>query len=129
MKKIWFALFLLGTLSACQAQQGGKGNGGTASVRVLSVSEFKSVIADKNVQLVDVRTPGEYAQGHIQGAANINVNAGDFGSLASKLDKNKPVAVYCRSGVRSQTAAGILKELGFKKIYDLQGGFNAWSMQ
>ena len=129
MKKIWFALLLLGALSSCQAQQSGKGNGGTASVSVLSVPEFKSVIADKNVQLVDVRTPGEYAQGHIQNAANINVNSGDFSSLVSKLDKNKPVAVYCRSGVRSQTASSILKELGFKKIYDLRGGFNAWSMQ
>lgn len=131
MKNAWFLLFLLGALSSCQAQQGGKGNAaGAAPVSVLSVPEFKKVITDKNIQLVDVRTPEEYAQGHIDGALNINVNSGDFSALIGKqLDKNKPVAVYCRSGVRSQTASGVLKDLGFKKIYDLKGGFIAWSMQ
>jgi rhodanese-related sulfurtransferase len=47
--------------------------------------------------------------------------------MAGKLDKKKPVAVYCRSGMRSANAANILKEMGFKKIYNLDGGYLAWT--
>lgn len=127
MKKTWYVLLLLGVLSSCQAQSG-KNQSGTASssISVLPASAYKTVIEDKNVQLIDVRTPAEYAQGNIKGAVNIDVTASGFSQAVSKLDKNKPVAVYCRSGGRSQTATAVLKDLGFKQIYDLKGGYLAW---
>ncbi len=77
-------------------------------------------------QLVDVRTPQEYEAGHLKDAVNIDVKGADFRTAIEKLDKSRPVFVYCRSGVRSKTAISILKEAGFKEVYELDGGINAW---
>jgi len=94
----------------------------------LNPDQFNSLLAkDKTVQLIDVRTPGEYAGGHIAGSTNIDYNAPDFLDRMRKLDKNKPVALYCAVGGRSGNAAVKLKELGFSKIYDLAGGTQAWA--
>ena len=78
------------------------------SENVLSVDQFSKAIAIANIQLVDVRTPGEYASEHIENAVNYDVNAEDFDKQISNLDKNKPVYVYCLSGSRSSSAAKIL---------------------
>ena len=127
MKKTWYVLLLLGILSSCQAQSGKNHSGAASSpISVLSASAYKTILEDKNIQLIDVRTPAEYAQGNIKGAVNIDVTADGFSQAVSKLDRSKPVAVYCRSGGRSQTATAILKDLGFKQIYDLKGGYMAW---
>jgi phage shock protein E len=72
--------------------------------------------------LVDVRTPEEFAGGHLQYAANINYNSPEFKSQISKLDKSKPVYLYCRSGNRSGKAADSLKAYGFTTFYNI-GGF------
>ena len=80
----------------------------------------------KDVQLVDVRTPLEYSQGHIPGALNIDYLSGQFKSKLESLDKNKPVYIYCRSGQRSASAAREMSQLGFQQIYDLQGGIGSW---
>ncbi|MCB9053053.1 MAG: rhodanese-like domain-containing protein [Lewinellaceae bacterium] len=78
-------------------------------------------------QLIDVRTPEEYNEGHIEGAVNIDFYADDFEQqLQQKLDKGKPVLLYCRSGSRSAQSAEQMKALGFKEMYDLKGGFMAW---
>jgi phage shock protein E len=78
-------------------------------------------------QLVDLRTPGELAQtGKIAGARVINFNSPDFQSQIEKLDKEKPVIVYCAAGGRSPRAAAQMGKLGFKKIYDYAGGMNDW---
>jgi rhodanese-related sulfurtransferase len=90
--------------------------------------DFKAKLAAENKpQLVDVRTPSEHKVNKIGNALNINIGAPDFDSKVSKLDKSKPVFVYCASGMRSGKAARKLAKLGFQKIYDLQGGINAWS--
>ncbi|MBL7829317.1 MAG: rhodanese-like domain-containing protein [Saprospiraceae bacterium] len=82
---------------------------------------------DATIQLVDLRTPGEIkATGKIHGARAINFNAPDFESSILKLDKNKPVLLYCAAGGRSGQAATRLKTLGFKKVYDYTGGMNDW---
>lgn len=91
------------------------------------VATFKKTIQSKKVQLVDVRTPAEYNAGNIQGAQNIDVKSEQFKEMAAKLDKKRPVAVYCKAGTRSANAANILKEMGFKKIYNLDGGYTAWT--
>jgi rhodanese-related sulfurtransferase len=95
-------------------------------INKISVDEFDKVIQEKNVQLVDVRTPEEYAEGHIKGAVNINFKKRTFPDFINVIDKKKPVAIYCRSANRSGKAALIMQSLGFKKIYDLDGGIKAW---
>ncbi|MBL7877593.1 MAG: rhodanese-like domain-containing protein [Cyclobacteriaceae bacterium] len=79
-----------------------------------------------NPVLVDVRTSIEFNQGHLKNAVLIDFNSADFKSRLSKLDKTKPVFVYCAVGGRSNAAVSILSETGFKEIYDLQGGISAW---
>lgn len=78
-------------------------------------------------QIVDVRTPGEFEGEHIPGAININWNGDKFDAEISKLDKTKPVFVYCKVGGRSRQAAKKLSEMGFEKIYDLEGGILKWT--
>ena len=94
----------------------------------LAVAEFeKMLLDDGNVQLVDVRTPDEFADGHIAGAVNINWFSKEFLQEAeSRLDKDRPVMVYCRSGRRSAAAATKLESAGFK-TFNLQGGILAWT--
>jgi len=94
----------------------------------VDVAEFKSTL-EKNseIQLVDVRTSGEYNSGHIDNAKNIDWNGSNFDIQSSALDKTKPVLVYCLSGGRSKKAASKLKELGFKEVIELNGGYLAWS--
>lgn len=79
-------------------------------------------------QLVDVRTPGEYNEGHLKGSTNIDWNGSDFAGQASNLDKNRPVMVYCLSGGRSSAAADWFMQNGFKTVYQMKNGIRAWMM-
>lgn len=93
----------------------------------LSVAAFSEEIAQTDSAVViDVRTPSEYAAGHLPGALNINWNGDSFEEHASLLDKSAPVFVYCRSGGRSNSAAEKLREMGFSQVFDMQGGMLAW---
>jgi len=93
----------------------------------LSPDAFESMLkSDTTVQLVDVRTPGEFQSGYIAGAKLINIQDADFSKKISQLDKNRPVLVYCAVGGRSANAAGQLFQLGFTNVYDLKGGMTAW---
>ena len=87
--------------------------------------ELEAKIAD-SIFILDVRTPEEFQNGKIAHALNENVNDENFKSHVDSLNRETPIYVYCRSGVRSMKAAGILKELGFKKIYNLEGGYLNW---
>lgn len=78
-------------------------------------------------QLIDVRTAGEFAEGHLTGALNINSQRNDFLQALEKLDKNKPVFVYCLSGGRSKAAVNKLHQLGYPDVHELQGGYLKWS--
>ena len=79
-----------------------------------------------NPQLVDVRTPKEYAEGYLPGAILMNVRDASFDSMIRQLDKNRPVFVYCRLGKRSMEAANILEKNKFKIVYNLEGGIVSW---
>jgi rhodanese-related sulfurtransferase len=81
---------------------------------------------NQDVQLIDVRTSEEYSKGFIEEAQNIDYNSTDFANKISKLDKNKPVLLYCAMGGISSKASKIFKSLEFKKICDLKGGFLSW---
>lgn len=114
--------WMLMTMSAIQIS-GCNGNDNIVSV---SAPEFNMEIKADTVQLLDVRTPGEYAEGHIEGALNIDVHSDDFRRMAEKeLSKDSTVLVYCRSGRRSMDAAEILVLLGYK-VVNLKGGIIEW---
>ena len=92
----------------------------------VSQTEFKKLMKNPSAQIVDVRTSKEVAEGKIAGSRNIDYFSASFLATAEKkLDKNKPVMVYCAAGGRSASAAKDLKKAGFKKVYDLEGGFDS----
>ena len=93
------------------------------SIKTINVEEFAKTIGKKGVRLIDVRTPKEYAEGHIKGAENIDVKSADFVERIKNV-KGK-VAVYCRSGKRSLMAAEQLSAQGCT-VYNLDGGILAW---
>lgn len=92
------------------------------AIKLLTPTEFRKHVDGKNVQLIDVRTPSEFASGHIKGAKNIDFFSGRFNVEFNKLDKTKPVYVYCRSGNRSRQTSKKMAVNGFSEIYDLKGG-------
>ena len=133
MKKILFLfLFAISTLTGCGQEVKQKVLSLTSGVKsvILDVDNYRDVVVGKDVQLVDVRTPKEYQEGFIDDAINIDyMNQDAFNKAFDTLDKKKPLYIYCCSGNRSQKSVLILQELGFTEIYDLKGGYNAWSKQ
>ena len=106
----------------------GSCGGPTEGVSVLPCKEFEEKLgATEAAQLVDVRTPGEYAGGTINNAVNIDYNGASFKEQIDALNKEEPIFVFCAKGGRSSAASKVCKELGFKTIYDLDGGYTAWS--
>lgn len=95
-------------------------------IQVLAPQEFHDATAGKNVQLLDVRTAQEFGEGHVANAVNVDVLEDDFSEKVKGLNPEKPVYVYCRSGKRSAKATAILEGLGFKEIYDMEGGYLQW---
>ncbi len=117
MKKLVYILFCSTMFFSCKAQSGNK----------VSVTAFEKGIAEKGIQLLDVRTIEEYNNGHIENALQANWNNQDeFKNKIASLDKNKPLYLYCQVGGRSGSAAAWFVQNGFKKVYDLKGGFSAW---
>ena len=102
----------------------------TSVFQDLSFSDAKSMISDTSgMVILDVRTPEEYAGGHLANAVNIDVKASSFRDELGRLDKNKPYLVYCRSGKRSLEAVNSMKELGFTNVNNLTGGINQWQAE
>jgi rhodanese-related sulfurtransferase len=91
------------------------------------VAEFAKTVSDSSVVVLDVRTPAEFMSGHLANAINIDVEGMQFNSDVAKLDKSKTYAVYCRSGRRSVIATDEMSKLGFKTLFNLEGGTGAWS--
>ena len=117
---IKFILILtLSVLSSCQKQSD------LAEITLINPEEMKTLLLDKDVQLVDVRSVKEFNEHYIQGAENIVFDE-NFDIKLDNLDKEKPVVVYCKKGGRSARCAKVLQERGFKKIYDLEGGLTQW---
>ena len=95
-------------------------------VKVVSPKLVQTLLSEDSMQLVDVRTPGEFKQGHIEGAQNIDYFSAAFDSDIKNLDKTKPVILYCKSGARSAKSGKKLLNAGFIEIYDLGGGIIRW---
>ena len=109
---------LLILLTAC--------GGSSTKVNNLGADAFASDIKNPGVVVLDVRTAGEFAAGHIENAINIDVEAADFDAKISQLDKSVEYAVYCHSGRRSGIATEKMAKAGFTKISNLNGGIQAW---
>lgn len=122
MKTNLFTLLFISFLAfGCQGQP-------SKNIESLPPAAFAEKIkTSTNPQLLDVRSPEEFAGQHLDQATNINWNGSDFAGKVSQYDKTKPVYVYCLSGGRSRKAAEKLEELGFKTIYELQGGILKWN--
>ncbi|WP_422107608.1 rhodanese-like domain-containing protein [Winogradskyella sp.] len=97
-----------------------------AEVKLVTAEEMQSILELEDVQLVDVRSEKEYKQEHIVNSQNIDFSSPTFDEDISKLDKEKPVILYCKGGARSAKCAKKLKEAGFEKVYDLEGGISKW---
>jgi phage shock protein E len=119
MKKIIAMLASVLLLAGCAS--------GVTGVTNMNVEDFSKKTAESGVVTLDVRTPGEFMTGHIQGAQNIDFEGGSFESQIESLDKNGTYAVYCRSGNRSEQAVKVMQDAGFKNIYNLDGGVIDWA--
>lgn len=93
----------------------------------LSVTEFSAKAAESGVVTLDVRTPGEFAEGHIEGARLIDFQSGNFENEIATLDKNATYAVYCRSGNRSGQAVKVMQDAGFANVFNMNGGVIDWA--
>jgi rhodanese-related sulfurtransferase len=94
------------------------------AIIVLTPTEFKE--KSTNQTIIDIRTPQEFSQGHIEGAVNINYYDSNFMDQIAKYDKNQPIFIYCRSGNRTSSASRKMADFGFKQINDLEGGILYW---
>jgi rhodanese-related sulfurtransferase len=122
MKTLFIPLFCISLLfSSCNAQT-------SKSIKTIEVKVFEENLkTTEKPQLIDVRTPEEFAEGHLENSKNINWNGSDFEVQVAKYDKTKPVLVYCKLGGRSAKAAVKLAEMGFTTIYNLDGGITKWN--
>ena len=117
MYKYFFLLFSLFVFSQENTQV----------YEVLSYDDFKNQINNDNVLLFDIRTMDEFNSGHLKGSINIDFYEEKlFDKFFKKVNKSKPIYIYCRSGNRSKKSSEKLKKLGFVKIYDLEGGYKNW---
>ena len=96
-------------------------------IELLTPTEFK--MQSQSATLVDIRTPQEFQQGHIENAINIDFYNRNFLSNFKQFNKNEPLFIYCRSGNRTSQAASKLAEMGFRKVYDLKNGINNWKKE
>jgi rhodanese-related sulfurtransferase len=121
MRFLKFGCALLGmlTLFNCKKNQ-------SEAIELITPAEMKEISEIEGIQLVDVRTTGEYKQGHLPNALNIDFLDPNFEVNIQQLDKTKPVIVYCQRGSRSAKCASQLIVNGFVKIYDLDLGFSKW---
>lgn len=127
LPRIMVLLFVSVSFIACGQKDGTKDKalaGSDANIELISPEALSK--ANNGIQLIDVRKPEEFSSGHIENAVNMNFYDADFKSQLNSLDKTKEVYLYCRSGGRSGKTAKMMKEMGFEKIYDLEGGMINW---
>ncbi|MFM7627957.1 MAG: rhodanese-like domain-containing protein [Algoriphagus sp.] len=96
------------------------------SIQVLSITQFEKLATKKKSKIIDVRTPEEVAEGHLADATTVNFLSPDFATQVASLNKKGTYLLYCRSGSRTRKAADALQKMGFKHVYMLEGGINAW---
>jgi rhodanese-related sulfurtransferase len=118
MKKVMALIASMLLLAGCSS---------SSSATDLSVTEFSAKVAEAGVITLDVRTPGEFAEGFIEGARLIDFQSGNFENEIATLDKNATYAVYCRSGNRSGQAVKTMQDAGFTNVFNMNGGVIDWA--
>lgn len=113
-------------VSACSTSAPAASASSPATGQHVAASDFSTALKAPGTIVLDVRTPAEFASGHLPHAKNIDIEGADFGNQIAALDKNATYAVYCRSGNRSGTALEQMTAAGFSRVYDLAGGIGAW---
>lgn len=105
------------------------GGSSISGISTISAAEAAAIAADPPEDLVvlDVRTPEEYAEGHLEGAVLVDFYDADFADQLAALDPDAPYLVYCRSGNRSGQALSVMEQLGFSSVVDVDGGIVAWA--
>jgi rhodanese-related sulfurtransferase len=109
-------------LAGCSSDDTSATAAPAAAVTTIGASDLVDVVADPDIVVLDVRTPLEYAEGHVAGAVNIDVSSPSFGDEIAALDPDATYVVYCRSGNRSADAAAQMAEAGFTEVYDVDAG-------
>lgn len=95
-------------------------------VKDVTVAEAEKLVQNTNVVVLDVRTPGEFKEGHIHGATNVNFYDRSFREALQGLDKSRPYVVHCAVGGRSSKAVKTMEDLGFTNIFHLEAGIKGW---
>jgi len=123
MKHILVCIVFCAVIFNCKAQD-------DEVVTHVTPEEFVLVLKNKkDMRLLDVRTPKEFKAGHIAGAENFDFLSEGFSKSLETLDKNEPLAIYCKSGRRSGKSIAVFKKLGFLKVYNLEGGILNWQSE
>jgi phage shock protein E len=133
-------MLVAGLLAITGAAGCASGSGGSVSVTAgatattapasgaeLDAAAFAAALKRPGTTILDVRTPAEFASGHLAGARNLDIESPDFAAGLAQLPKDAPYAVYCRSGNRSGQAIAAMQALGFTQAYHLGGGIGAWT--
>ncbi|MFK5646444.1 rhodanese-like domain-containing protein [Ornithinimicrobium sp. LYQ121] len=120
----------LALLAACGADDassgGGSPDGASGNGAELDAQAFSERVGEPGTVVVDVRTPGEFAAGHLADAVNLDLQSADFASRLSELDPDARYALYCQSGNRSGQAMATMLDEGFSDVAHLGGGIGAW---
>ena len=122
---------LLASCSSASATDIASGTDQSApGIRVVSVEAAVSLLDEQpGITVIDVRTPGEFAEGHLEGAVLVDYTAADFREAIGEFPRDGSYLIYCRSGNRSAGARQVMAELGFTDVTDIDGGVLAWSQQ
>ncbi len=99
------------------------------ATRAMNPSQFAGALAAPERMLIDIRTPEEFAEGHLKGATNIDFYQEDFPARIAALDRDAPYAIYCRSGNRTGQTAALMRSLGFTDVVELEHGILAWEAE
>ena len=120
--------FMLMILNGCLKDTSTKKDANLESVDAKAAYQIiQNNLNNPDFIIVDVRTPEEYSEGHINNSININYTSDKFGDQVKSLNRNKEYIIYCRSGRRSAEALKVFKDLGFKKIYNIKEGIVSWT--
>jgi len=129
----FLSLFAFLTIVSCQEVTSEQSETTAEEARVVELlpptAFLEAYSAESDALLIDCRTPREVARGIVDGAVNIDFRSPSFTDEAQKLDKSKPIYIYCQAGGRSAVAANQLISLGFEQVHDMQGGFSAYSKE
>lgn len=96
------------------------------SVETIPINQFRQKVKSGRYTIIDIRTPEEFNEGHIEGAINIDYYKSSFKDKIAQLDKDKKYLFYCRTGTRTSSALNLFKQLNFNEAYELQGGIKNW---